>query len=106
MWVSVCAARTDASCPSRSNSRNSDGENFMTTRIASRHTRDTVQLVSMFVGVVLILGILYAGGVADVVIIAALLAYILDPLVTFIEARGLSRSAATTALMLVLVACG
>ncbi len=78
----------------------------MTTRIASRHTRDTVQLVSMFVGVVLIVGILYAGGVADVVVIAALLAYILDPLVTFIEARGLSRSTATTALMLVLVACG
>ncbi len=48
--------------------------------------------------------IIFIGGAAKLLIIAALLAYILDPLATRIESRGLSRTAATTLLMTTLIA--
>jgi putative permease len=43
----------------------------------------------------LLLLLLFFGGAAQIVIIAALLSYILDPVVTHIEARGISRGVAS-----------
>jgi putative permease len=52
-------------------------------------------LVALFVAIIL----LFVGKAAQVVIIALLLAYILDPVVTFLEARGMSRGLATLTLI-------
>jgi predicted PurR-regulated permease PerM len=57
----------------------------------------TIVLVTM-------LGLLFMGGVAGLVVIAALLAYIFDPAVTSLEFRGLSRTAATVVFVLSLTA--
>ena len=43
-------------------------------------------------------------GLAELLVIGALLAYILDPLATILESRGLSRAAATTLVFVLLVA--
>lgn len=47
--------------------------------------------------------VLYLGGVAQIVIISGLLAYLLDPAVTVIEQKGLSRQTASTLVMFVLI---
>ena len=67
-------------------------------------TRHKIHLLALFAAVILLMAILYAGRVAEIVIVAALLAYILDPVVTLLEHRGLSRSAATTVVMFLITA--
>jgi|APHig6443717497_1056834.scaffolds.fasta_scaffold49498_2 predicted PurR-regulated permease PerM len=73
--------------------------------------RHKIHLVTLFTVVILLLGLLYIGRVAEIVIVAALLAYILDPVVTRLERYGVSRAAATTLIMfgimllLVVVSC-
>ncbi len=62
-------------------------------------TRNAIHLSALFAAVFLALVILYVGHVAEIVIIAGLLAYLLDPMVTAIEERGLSRTAATALIM-------
>lgn len=64
------------------------------------HARHKIHLFGLFTAVLLLFGILYVGRVAEIVIIAALLAYILDPVVTLLERRGVSRAAATSLIML------
>lgn len=65
-------------------------------------TRHKIHLFALFAAVIALLFILYVGRVAEIVIVAALLAYILDPVVTVFEQRGLSRTAATTMIMLLI----
>ncbi len=72
--------------------------------MASRQTRDTIHLAVLFLSLLVMLVLLYAGGMAEVVIFAALLAYVLDPLVTAIEQRGFSRATSTGFVTLVLIA--
>ena len=62
-------------------------------------TRHKIHLFALFAAVFALLVILYVGRVAEIMIVAALLAYILDPVVTLFEQRGLSRAAATTLIM-------
>ncbi len=56
-------------------------------------------LIALIVAVVL----LFVGGVARVVILALLLAYILDPVATALEARGMSRMLAVLLILFVLI---
>jgi len=63
-------------------------------------TRHKIHLFALFAAVFLLFVILYVGRVAEIVIVAALLAYILDPVVMVVEQRGFSRTAATTLIML------
>lgn len=65
-------------------------------------TRQKIHLLALFVAVFLLLIILYVGRVAEIVIIATLLAYLLNPVVTFLETKGFSRGAATTFVMLLI----
>jgi putative permease len=65
-------------------------------------TRNKIHLLALFSAVILLMVILYVGKVAEIVIVAALLAYILDPVVTLVEQRRLSRSTATTIIMLLI----
>jgi putative permease len=65
--------------------------------------RHKIHLFALFATVILLFILLYIGRVAEIVITAALLAYILDPLVIIIERRGVSRSVATALIMLVIV---
>ena len=65
-------------------------------------TRHRIHLFALFAAVFVLLVILYVGRVAEIVIVAALLAYILDPVVMVFEERGLSRGAATTLIMLLI----
>jgi putative permease len=69
-------------------------------------TRHTLHFLALFLGVLLLLLILYAGGVAGILVIAALLAYILDPVVNAIEARGFSRNIAASVVMLLILGLG
>ena len=64
--------------------------------------RHTIHLIALFAAVLALFAVLYAGHVAEIVIVAALLAYVLDPMVTAIEIKGFSRGAATALVMLVL----
>ena len=67
------------------------------------HLRNRIQFVALL-GMVASTGvILYLGGVAQIVIISALLAYLLDPLTTFVEQKGLSRTAASIMVMFFLL---
>jgi putative permease len=65
--------------------------------------RNHKKIISLFVFFLACMLIMFIGGIAKLLIISALLAYILDPLVTMIEARGLSRTLATTLFMLALI---
>jgi putative permease len=65
-------------------------------------TRHKIHLFALFIAVLVLFVILYIGRVAEIVVIAALLAYLLDPVVTAIEVKGFSRTAATSLIMLVI----
>ncbi|HEY4744340.1 MAG TPA: AI-2E family transporter [Desulfuromonadaceae bacterium] len=65
-------------------------------------TRHKIHLLALFAAVFALFVILYVGRVAEIVIVAALLAYVLDPVVMLFEQRGLSRGAATTLIMLLI----
>jgi predicted PurR-regulated permease PerM len=62
----------------------------------------TRKMLIILLAVVLCILLLAMGGVAQMVIIAILLAYIFDPLVIRMEARGISRTAAATIILLTL----
>jgi len=64
-------------------------------------TRKMLLLLTALVLIVLLCAI---GGIAQMLIIALLLAYILDPLVIRMEARGISRTAAATIILLTMTA--
>ena len=57
-----------------------------------RRMRGSLLLVVLVATVLLLIAI---GGVVQLVVVSALLAYILDPAVTWLESRGLSRTAST-----------
>jgi putative permease len=64
-----------------------------------RHSRELMPLlVALFVAILL----LFIGGAAQTVIFSLLLAYILDPLATALEARGMSRTLAVVVVVLLL----
>ncbi len=65
--------------------------------------RNRLHISALFLMLAAAIVVLYIGGVAEIVIIAGLLAYLLDPVVTSIERRGASRSVATTLVMSVLI---
>jgi predicted PurR-regulated permease PerM len=65
--------------------------------------RNHKKVLSLFLFLLAGLLIFFIGGVAKLLIVSALLAYILDPLVMRLESRGMSRTGATTLLMLVLI---
>jgi putative permease len=65
-------------------------------------SRPIMELAPLLIAIVVAIVLLFAGKAAQVVIISLLLAYILDPVATFLEARGLSRGMATLAIILLL----
>lgn len=65
--------------------------------------RNHKKIISLLIFLLAGLLIIFVGGAAKLLIVSALLAYILEPLVMRIESRGLSRTAATTLFMLVLI---
>jgi putative permease len=71
--------------------------------------RNKVHFIALLAAVVAVMLLLYVGGVAKIIVVAALLAYILDPVVTALEVRGFSRGAATAlpmaAIILLAVIC-
>jgi len=70
----------------------------------SKHIRPARGILLLTIVLVTMLGLLALGGVAGLVVIAALLAYVFDPAVTALEFRGLSRTAATVLFVLFLSA--
>ena len=68
----------------------------------SVQTHQRIHLLALFSGVIALMLILCIGRVAKIVIIAALLSYILDPVVTALERRGVSRTAAAVLIMLLI----
>ena len=69
----------------------------------SRHTNHLLMLLA---GVLAFLTILYFGGVGETVAIATLLAYILNPVVTRLEFRGINRGVASGLVLLAVVGSG
>ena len=66
------------------------------------HTRHRIHLCALIAAVLVLVVILCIGRVAEIVIIAAFLAYLLDPVVTTIEEKGCTRVTATVLIMLLL----
>ncbi|HNW59568.1 MAG TPA: AI-2E family transporter [bacterium] len=64
----------------------------------------TRKMLVLLLALTLIIILLAIGGVAQMMIIALLLAYILDPLVVRMEARGISRTAAAGIILLTITA--
>lgn len=64
--------------------------------------RPSHELVPLLTALTIAVVLLFIGGAAQVVILSLLLAYILDPLATALEARGLSRTLAVVLVILVL----
>jgi putative permease len=69
----------------------------------ARTSRGMTDLIIFLMIVAAVSAILMLGGVAEVVIISLLLAYILDPLANALERAGLSRTLATVAIFLAFV---
>ncbi len=65
--------------------------------------RPSRELIPLLVTIVVAVFLLFVGGAAQVVILSLLLAYILDPLATALEARGMSRTLAVILLVLFLL---
>lgn len=57
---------------------------------------NTQKMLGMLLLIIIVIYLLFKGGVAELLIVAALLSYILDPVVTRLEARGISRAGATS----------
>jgi len=76
----------------------------MMRTLEGRRIRPARGILVLTIVIVTVLGLLLVGGVAGLVVIAALLAYIFDPAVTSLEFRGLSRTAATVVFILSLTA--
>ncbi len=68
--------------------------------MSATHLQHKIHLFSLFFAVALVFVILYLGDVAEIVITAALLAYILEPVVLYLEKKGVSRTASTTLVVL------
>lgn len=65
---------------------------------------NTQKMLGLLILIILLIILLFQGGVAKLLIVAALLSYILDPLVTRLEARGMSRTGATALVLLTIIA--
>ncbi len=65
--------------------------------------RSTQKMLLLLLGALILIVLMFIGQVAKMVIVALLLAYIMDPIVTRLEARGISRAAAASILMLSLI---
>jgi putative permease len=61
------------------------------------------ELLPLIVLCTLLVLLLFVGGAAKIVIVAALLSYILDPVVNSLEARGLSRGVASLVVILTII---
>jgi putative permease len=62
------------------------------------------KVLFLLLGCVVVIIIFFVGGAAQMLLISALLAYLLDPIVTSLESKGLSRTTATTLFMVSLLA--
>ena len=62
--------------------------------------RPRAEVAPLLIAVVLAVFLLFVGGAAHIVILSLLLSYILDPVATLLEARGMSRTLATVIIML------
>jgi putative permease len=69
----------------------------------TRTSRGMTDLIILLIIVTAVAAVLVLGGVAEVVIISLLLAYILDPLANALERAGLSRTLATVVIFLAFV---
>jgi putative permease len=67
-------------------------------------SRPRAEVAPLLIAVVLALVLLFLGGAAHIVILSLLLSYILDPVATLLEARGMSRTLATVIIVLGLLA--
>jgi len=65
--------------------------------------RPSRELAPLLIALLVAILLLFIGGAAQVVILALLLAYILDPVATALEARGMSRTLATLLIILGLI---
>lgn len=71
----------------------------------SDNTDKLIKIVLLLIIALLFVIFLFAiSNIVKLVIIAALLAYVLDPLASFLESRGMSRTAATISIFLLLIA--
>ncbi len=68
--------------------------------------RHGLHFAAFLFGMVALVAILYIGGVGETVAIALLLAYILNPLVTHLEYRGVNRGVASGLVLLAVVGAG
>lgn len=66
-------------------------------------TRNKIHFMALLAAVIAVMTLLYIGGVADIILVAALLAYILDPFVTSLETKGCSRGVATALPLAVII---
>jgi putative permease len=64
--------------------------------------RPSRELTPLVIALITVILLLFVGGVWQVVILSLLLAYILDPVATAMEARGMSRALAVVLILLVL----
>ncbi len=61
------------------------------------------RVIFLLLGFAILIVLFFVGGVAELLLISALGAYLLDPLVTPLEAKGMSRTAAATLFMVTLL---
>jgi putative permease len=73
-------------------------------RMAGGQGRHIVHLAAIFIALFALILLLFLGGVAEIVAVAALLAYVLNPVVTRLEYRGMPRGVAS-AIVLIAIAC-
>ena len=74
--------------------------------MSSFQSRHTMGFVALLLGLISLIIILYLGGVGEIIVIALLLAYILNPLVTGLEQRGVDRGLASGLILLAVVGVG
>lgn len=74
--------------------------------MANFQSRHTSGFVVLLLGIVALVAVLYAGGVGEIIVVALLLAYILNPLVTGLEQRGLDRGIASGMILLAVIGIG
>jgi predicted PurR-regulated permease PerM len=67
-------------------------------------SRPRAEVAPLLIAMVLAVFLLFVGGAAHIVILSLLLSYILDPVATMLEARGMSRTLATVLIVLGLTA--
>ncbi|MBN2354902.1 AI-2E family transporter [candidate division KSB1 bacterium] len=68
------------------------------------HDSHTQKMIGLLILTIVLIYLLFKGGVAELLIVAALLSYILDPVVTRLEARGMNRAGATSIVLFGIIA--